>query len=52
MVVESVYSNYIFCFFFLSLFLSPFSQAAEQLRKLREEHYKVEKTEGEGGMEN
>ncbi|KAK7120140.1 hypothetical protein R3I94_020228 [Phoxinus phoxinus] len=31
--------------------LTP-EQAAEQLRNLREEHYKVEKTEGERGMEN
>ncbi|KAK9967970.1 hypothetical protein ABG768_002325 [Culter alburnus] len=31
--------------------LTP-EQAAEQLRKLGEEHYKVKKTEGDGGMEN
>ncbi|RXN05406.1 galactose-1-phosphate uridylyltransferase [Labeo rohita] len=31
--------------------LTP-EQAAEQLRKLGEEHYKMKKAEGDGGMEN
>ncbi len=48
----SLIQNFL-CFF--SVFFFPFYsllQAAEQLRKLGEEHYKMKKTEVDGGMEN